>query len=130
LLDEFRRLDGEPPSGEQLRFTIGDSLERIADESVFDEVIAIALDTKHGASRGLVVAALGNMRRARAPAVATLMTLLEDPEVRGYAVMGLGKIRAGEAREAIERLIPTAASWERREIKKALRRMSPDKSES
>jgi HEAT repeat protein len=108
-----------------LRWAIGDALERVADESVLDDLIAIATDPRQGRDRALVVTALGNMARARERVVPVLLGLLEDEEVAPYAVMGLGKLRVLEAKPAIERFREHPEAWVRKESKKALGRLAP-----
>lgn len=66
LIDEFGRIDpGEDTADSSVRWLIGDALERVADESVVEDLIEIATDAGHGRHRALVVAALGNMGMAR-----------------------------------------------------------------
>jgi hypothetical protein len=62
--------------------------KRVADESVVEDLIEIATDARHGSHRGLVVAALGNMAKARDRVLPVLLALLDDEDVAGYAVMG------------------------------------------
>jgi HEAT repeat protein len=124
LVEEFRRVDpATDGDGSNLRWFIGDALERVADESVVDDVIEIATDTSHGRARSLVVTALGNMRKARDRVLPVLLGLLDDEEVAAYAVMGLGRLKAPEARPAVERFLDHPESWIRREAKKALRKI-------
>lgn len=125
LLEEFHRVEpsGDRPSG--LRWAIGDALERVADESVVDDLIAVATDGRFGHDRALVVAALGNMAIARERVIPVLLGLLDDVEVAPYAVMGLGKLRDVEARPAIERFLEHPEPWVRKEAKKALARLAP-----
>jgi hypothetical protein len=49
--------------------------------------------------------------------------LLGDEEVAGYALMGLGKLKAPEARPAIEPFVGHPTTWVRKEAKKALSRI-------
>ena len=124
LIEAFRRIDpAVDTAGMSLRWSIGDALERVADESVLDDLIEIATDARHGANRGLVVAALGNMGKARARVVPILLELLKDKDVAGYAVMGLGKLKAREARPALEPFVDHPEPWVRKEAKKALARL-------
>lgn len=125
LLEEFHRVDSHEDRPGGLRWAIGDALERVADESVLDDVIAIATDARQGRDRALVVTALGNMVRARERVVPVLLGLLDDAEVAPYAVMGLGKLRASEARPAIERFLEHPEPWARKEARKALARLTP-----
>ena len=126
LVEEFRRVDpAEDTAGASVRWSIGDALERVADESVVDDLIEIATDARHGHHRGLVVAALGNMGKARDRVVPVLLELLGDEDVASYAVMGLGKLKAREARPAIERFVYHHEPWVRKEAKRALAKLGP-----
>jgi len=124
LLDEFRRIDSRDDKPGGLRWSIGDALGRVADESVLDDMVAIATDPRQGRDRQLFVAALGSMVKARDRVIPVLLQLLDEPEVAGYAVMGLGKLRVGEARPAIERFREHPEAWVRKEAKKALSRLA------
>lgn len=120
LVEMFRQEhpDRDPKAG--ARWELGDALQRVADESVLDDLIAIAQDTRFGSERGLAVAALGNMGRARERVVPVLADLLDDAEVAGYAIVGLGKLRAVEARPLIEPFLNHTEVWVRNEAKMAL----------
>ena len=124
LIGEFRRLDRSDDQSAAERWSIGDALERVADESVLDDLIAIAADRRHGRDRQLIVTALGNMVRAQQQVVPLLLQLLDDEEVAPYAVMGLGKLRASEAKAAVERFLEHPKTWVRKEAKNALARMT------
>jgi hypothetical protein len=104
LLDEYHRIDGSAdPSDRMLRAAICTSLERVADNTVLDELIAIARDKTHGTNRGMAIVALGNMRsEARQRALDTLLGLLEDDDVVLFALLGLVKM---DAREALRPII-------------------------
>jgi HEAT repeat protein len=126
LVEEFRRIDpaeDEAP-GTDVRWSIGDALERVADESVVDDLIEIATDARHGYHRALVVAALGRMKKARDRVLPVLLELLNDDKVAPYAVMGLGKLKALEARPAIEPFLAHTDSWVRNEARKALAKLA------
>lgn len=123
LVEEFKAIDPAADSQGQLRWSIGDVLEHVADERVIDDVITISLDQRHGSHRGFVVVALGNMRRAREKVEPILLRLLQDPDVAGYAIMGLAKLGATDAIPAITPFLKHPAPWVRREAKKALARL-------
>ena len=118
MLEEFHKAATREAS---IGWVIGNALEVLADDSVFDEVAKIATDKRHGRSREMVVAALGNMKNPRAKDI--LIALLDDDEVAGYAVMGLGRQKAKEAKERIEPFLRHPQEWVRNEAKKALRRI-------
>ncbi len=125
LIAEFRNLSpaSDHPSPDTLRWAIGDALSVVADDAVFSEIADIACDRQHGDQRGLVVVALGNMRDARA--VEVLISLLEDADVAGYAIMALGKLGARETAPRIEPFLHDPSPWVRREARKALRKLRP-----
>lgn len=119
LIAEFRRVADHEEIG--LRWAIGNALEVLADDSVFDEIVDIATDRRYGKSREMVVLALGKMKTPNASEV--LVNLLDDDEVAGYAVMGLGKLRVRAARPRIELFLHHPQAWVRKEAKKALTRI-------
>lgn len=116
LVREFRRL--EDPGGSSLGWAIGNALEVVADDAVFDDLVKIVQDPSHGRARQMVAVALGNMKDPRA--VDVLLGLLGDEEVTGHAIMALGKLGAPEARPTIEGYLSHPKSWVRKEAKKAL----------
>lgn len=125
LVREFLRTDPatDPPPA-SLRWAIGDALERVADESVLPEIVDIATDVRHGSVRGLVVAALGNMTRARDRVIPILESLLDDKDVTAYAVMALGKLKSTGSRQAIQKLLKHSDSFVRQEARRALKKLS------
>lgn len=124
LVEEFRRADpAADTAATSLRWSIGDALERVADESVLGDLIEMATDASHGHHRALVVTALGNMGQARERVLPVLLALLDDDVVAPYAVMGLGKLKAPEARAAVRRFLEHPESWVRKEAKKALAKL-------
>jgi len=67
------------------QWAIGNALWIVADDSVFEDIAALAADPKHGKAREMVVVALGNMQNPEA--VEVLRRLLRDDQVAGHAVM-------------------------------------------
>ena len=58
--------------------------------------------------------------------VPVLLTLLQDPEVDGHALLALRTLKASGGREAAVRLLAEGNTWKRGEAKKCLRRLYPD----
>jgi hypothetical protein len=115
LIKEFLPLKYEPTGA---KWAIGDALDFVADDSVFDEIAQIVQDKSHGRGREMVVLALKNMKNPKA--VPLLISLLDDDEVAGHAIMALRKLEAVEARERIVPFLKHPKSWFRQEAKKAL----------
>lgn len=116
LVREFHRV--EEPSGGSLRWAIGNALEVVADDTVFDDLVEIVQDSSYGRARQMIAVALGKMKDPRA--VDVLLGLLDDEEVTGHAIMALGRLGAQEARPAIEGCLSHPKPWVRKEAKKAL----------
>lgn len=119
LLREFRR-DGSP----EYRWAVGNTLEVVADDAVFDETAELARDRTYGRDRQMLVLALARMSDPRA--VDVLTGLLDDESVAGHAVMALGRLKVPQARSAIEQCLDHPQPWVRKEAKKALAKIVGD----
>ncbi len=120
LIAEFRDASG-PASG--LKWTIGNALAVVADDSVFEEISEMAREKRHGKAREMLAVALANMKDPRA--VELLIELLGDDEVAGHALIALAKLRARKARRHVQRLLSHSKVWVRREAKKTLAKLQP-----
>jgi HEAT repeat protein len=116
LIAAFRR-----EQDASVKWAIGNALSVVADESVSDDLIDLVRDKRHGISRQMIAVALGNTSAARAASV--LVDLLGDDEVAGHAVMGLAKLKAVEARSALEAMKAHPKPWIRKEVAKALSKL-------
>jgi len=122
LIEEFRRVDPAlDPEGTGIRWAIGNALEVVGDDSVFAELIELARDRRYGRARQMVVVGIGKSKDPRALGV--LVELLDDADVSGHAVKALGRLKAPEARPALELMLSDPRAWVRREAKKALARL-------
>jgi HEAT repeat protein len=110
-----------------LRWAIGSALAEVADDSVFDDIVAIAENPRWGRSREMVVEALGNMRDHRA--IEVLRRLLSDKDVAANAIRALGRLRAGDAREDISAFLRDDRAWVRKAATQALQKIDPGGSE-
>lgn len=120
LVSEFRSL---PTEQEYfcLKWAIGNALSVVATDAVFDELVELVRDKRHGRAREMLAVAIGNMKNPAAADV--LIELLGDEEVAGHAIMALGKLKAEKARPYIERFLDHPKAWVRREAKKALAKL-------
>jgi hypothetical protein len=105
-----------------LKWAIGNALEIVADDSVFSETVQLVRDKQHGKAREMLAVALGNMTNPAA--VDILIDLLDDEEIAGHALIGLGKLRAQKARPYIEAFLNHPKPWVRKEASKALARLN------
>jgi hypothetical protein len=119
LVEEFRKVKYESNTG--IKWTIANALSVVADDSVFSEIVDLVQDSQNGKAREMLAVSLGNMKNPNAQDI--LIGLLEDDEVAGHAVVGLGKLRSKKAIPEIERFQTHPKSWIRKEAKKALVRI-------
>ena len=116
LIDEFRKIQNESSTG--IKWAIANALSVVANDRVFADIVDLAQGPKHGTARQMLAVSLGNMKDSSAQDV--LINLLDDDEVAGHAIMGLGKLKSKKAHQAIERFLNHPKTWVRNEAKKAL----------
>jgi len=122
MIGEFRRVDvSVDPTGTGLRWTIGNALDVLADDSVFEDLVELACDRRYGKARQMIVLGLGKSRRPEV--IEVLLGLVDDPDVDGHVVKALGKLKAPAARPALARKLGDQRAWVRGEARKALARL-------
>lgn len=109
------------PSEDSYKWAVGNGLSIVADDSVAHDVIRLATDPRHGTARQMLAIALGNMRDPRILKV--LVGLLDDPQVRGHAIIGLRNLGATAARPYLEPFLTDPETWIRNEAKKAITKL-------
>lgn len=119
LIKEFQKTPQSEEFG--LKWAIGNALSVVADDSVFDEIVELVRDKRHGRAREMLAVALANMKNPRA--VDVLLSLLDDDEIAGHALIALRKLAPPEAREAIEQFVDHPKTWVRNEAKRALKKI-------
>lgn len=100
---------------------VANALSITADDSVYETIVELVREPAYGRAREMLAVALGNMKNPQA--VDILIKLLDDEDVAGHAVMGLGKLGAERARPHVERFLTHPKTWIRNEAKKALKRI-------
>lgn len=80
LIEEFRTIEGEgDPTGTGIRWAIGNALSIVGDDSVFEDLAAIAKERHFGKSRQMIVVGLGRSRKPEV--VPLLIDLLDDSDL-------------------------------------------------
>jgi len=97
------RLFRDPRLPEAYKWTVGATLDRVADASLLDEMIALTEDRSFGEARQLVVEALGRLGkgRHREEVIDVLIGVLDDDSVVAFAITALTKLKATRALEQI-----------------------------
>lgn len=136
LLAEFSRARDEPGHiAAELRNAIPQSIERVANDRWFDQLLTVIRDPASGHSRYFFVRALRKMRKRKHEVVPELLSYLASGEGDLYipAARLLGRWRVYEAAPAIRELLQTiedrppypatgawSRSFERAELRKAV----------
>jgi hypothetical protein len=119
LINEFRRVSD--PTGLGPRWTVGNAIGVVMDDSVFDEVSLIVKDKSFGKARQMTTLGLGRSRDPRA--VPMLIELLRDDDVAASALIALRKLNAKEACSAIEPLLAHSSQLIRKEAQKSIEKL-------
>lgn len=72
------------PEHESVRWAVGNALDVLWNDSEFQALTRLVLDTRFGRARQMVVLGLGKSPRPEAAEI--LLDLMDDPEVNGHAV--------------------------------------------
>jgi hypothetical protein len=124
MIEEFRRVETSlDPTGTGLRWTMGNALDVLEDDSCFEELVELVRDRHFGKATQMVVLGLGKSKKPEAAEV--LLGLVDDPDVDGHAVKALGRLKAPAARAALERKLDDSRAWVRGEARKALAKLGP-----
>jgi len=124
LIREFRQVEtAADPTGTGLRWTIGNALEVLFDDANFEAFADLARDEHYGKARQMVVLGLGKSKRPEA--VEVLLELIDDPDVDGQAVKALAKLKAPNARSALEGKLTDGRAWVRSEARRGLAKLPP-----
>ncbi|MBC7252108.1 MAG: HEAT repeat domain-containing protein [Anaerolineae bacterium] len=115
LIEEFRKT---PMERWGFKWSIASALCEVADASVFDDIVELVRDKRHGRAREMLAVALAKTKDPRA--VDVLIELLDDEEIAGHAVYALRLLAPPEARSALERFVDHPKTWVRNEAKRAL----------
>lgn len=120
LADLFRRVDD--PTGLGLRWVIGNALEVVWDDGLFDELVDLARDRSFARAREMVVLGMGRSKRAEAGDV--LIELLDDPDVNGHAVKALAKLKLPRSKPGLQRMTTDSRAWVRKAAESALKKLA------
>jgi SOS response regulatory protein OraA/RecX len=111
MIRQFRSPDADPG---RLRWTLGNGLSIVADDSVIEDIIDLFTDRRWGSDRQMLAGVLGRSRDPRAGQA--LVSQLDDDDVNGQAVGSLGKLKSppSGARAAVQRLTTDQRAFVRR----------------
>ena len=122
LVAEFRAVPPSRSANFGLKWAIGNALSIVATDTVFTDLVELLRDKQNGSSREMLAVALGNMKNSAA--VDVLIELLDDNEVAGHALIGLGKLKAEKARSHIGRFLNHSKPWIRKEAERAIAKLT------
>lgn len=120
IMEELRRCSASGHSS--TAWAAGNALAVVADDSVYQEVKVLALDTSLGKAREMLPLALARMKNP--DATPTLVALLSDPDVSGHAVEALARRGDPVGIRALEPFSEDKRAWVRRKARQALQRLA------
>lgn len=134
LIEEFRKAAiTQEARMLDLKWAIGNALSVVADDSVFDDLVELLTDERHGAARELLALALLNMKRPqnRARAEEILIHLADKSTGEGpnadftpvYAVRALGRMKSSKGKAHVRRFLEHPDPDVRKAARKALERI-------
>ncbi|MBO0846257.1 MAG: HEAT repeat domain-containing protein [Nocardioides sp.] len=123
MLDLFRTAPGGSPAADARRWAVGNGLEVLATDAVFDEMAALAADPAYGRSRQMVVLWLGKSKQHRERAVDVLLGLLDQHDVSGHAVKALAKLKDPRSLDGLRRMTDDSRAWVRNSAKRTIQRL-------
>jgi hypothetical protein len=98
-------------------WAFGNALSIVADEDVYDDIVALARDRSLGRAREMLMEALGRMDDPGATQV--LLEFVDDDDVDAQALVALAR-RADAPREVFERFADDEREWVRRAARRRL----------
>jgi len=103
-------------------WAFGSALGVVADDTVYDDIVALARDASLGRAREvLVLDGLGRMKNPDATLV--LIELADDPTIDSHVVMALARRRDPRAVAVLRRFADDRRAWVRNAANKGLRRL-------
>ncbi len=121
LIAEFRQAPPHDPDG--YKWAVGYALSAVVDDTVFDDLVPLVCDGRHGHARQMIVGALGTLRHPRAVDVLVSLLADDDTDIVEQALGALGQLKAGKARPYIAPLLTHHDCYVRREAARALARI-------
>ena len=126
LIREFLAIPASaPPVDQLLKWVIANALSVIATDADYAELVNIVTTKEHGKAREMVAVALGRMKNSAAGKMLT--ELLSDDDIVGHAAMALNKLRYLPALPILESLRDHHKAWVRKEIHKAIQKLSTNR---
>lgn len=124
MIEEFKRTPSTEPWMLHYKTAIASGLAVVADDSVFDETVALLRDRDHGWSRGMLCIALGRMKHPLVEDV--LLEILERERnvtpvaVTRSAIRALGNRKSSRAKPVLAGFLDHPEPLVRKEAQKSL----------
>lgn len=119
LIDEFKRVSND---NILLKWTIGNTIEVIAQEEDLNEIIQIIKNSDNGMSRQMFVMALSKFKNKQIEDL--LIKLLDDDELVLQSLDALIKIKSSKSINKIKSLLQSSRKPVKDKAEKALRKIS------
>jgi len=111
---------------DRVRWAAGSAIGVVADSTVFADVADLVREPSYGIARQMPVGALPRIggRANRGAVIEILIDLLADDDVMLHAISAVRRVRATDARPALQRLLDRERDTIRRRAREALDRLA------
>jgi hypothetical protein len=123
LLSEFVAHPMGTKSEQHGKWALGNALSVVADDSIFEQLVEVVQDGRHGWARSGMVGALARMTKNRGATEAVLSRLLEDNDTATQAMIVSGQLRLASLEDRVVPFLKHEDSWVGRQAEKALARI-------
>lgn len=126
LIKFFEEYETMGDSAKELtKWTIGNALEVISDQTILEDLIRLAKDKKHGMSRDMLPRAIGKLKPENLEN--HMIDFLEDEDLVKSAIYVLGRMKSQKAVNKISTYLKHEKSGIREEAEKALAKIQTSK---
>ena len=127
LIKEFKNYKASTKKEEYTKWAIANAILVVADNSFFEEIANLIRNKEYGSGMvgGMLVKAIAKMKNSQKKDF--LLELLMDDDLKGYAILVLGKLKYKEALPHIKKHLNCEEDWIRKEAEKAVKKIECSK---
>ena len=127
LIKEFQSYKASTQKEEYTKWAIANAILVVADNSFFEDIVNFIRNKEYGSGMvgGMLVKAIAKMKNPRKKD--TLFELLMDDDLKGYAIIEIGRLKYKEALPLIKKQLSCEEDWIRKEAEKAVKKIEGSK---
>jgi HEAT repeat protein len=127
LIKEFRSYKASTKREEYTKWAIANAILVVADNSFFEDIVNFIKNKEYGSGMvgGMLVKAIAKMKNPRKKEI--LLELLMDNDLKGYAIISIGRLKYKEALPQIKKYLSCEEDWIRKEAEIAVKKIESSK---